>query len=502
MAAQPSIPISHMLLGFVPWILVVGYITYRGYDKTASVEDMAVAKGHWGPVVLGFSAAATMQSAATILGVPGLVYGAGGFPGLWILITKSTAFGFGVLLFAKVFQHMGSRFGSLSVPDWLGHMYESDAVRVAGALLVTFQIAWIIAQLAGASQIISGLTVIPYNTALVIALVITFSYVFIGGESAVQTTDFFQGILMIVVVLLAVASGAWIIKGGFAGVPSAVASQGGNMGLFSPDFPIFAGPLAIFSFFMFFFAMSVSAPVGKKFLSLDSRKDIKVFVATVIVVTSIMDLTAFTGLYAYSLFPGLEMADQSIIRVIAMAFPSLVVSLMAVAIFSATVSTIDSVVIAITVSYTNDIYRRVLAKRGIVHADKTEEEINNFTIWLSRGFILLLAFISGIFAMTPPDFINVFVTVGNFGFISSVFPVILFGAVWERANSTGAIATLVIGPLIYVTLFLTQFPNNPFIAGTITMVFTMSIMGIVSAVTSGTPTRALTRSPEAEPAGD
>jgi Na+/proline symporter len=491
MPDAPTISLKFLVAAFVPWILAIAYLTYKAYNKTETFEDMNIARGHWGPVVLGFSAAATMQSAATILGVPGLVYGAGGFPGLWILVAKSMAFGFGMLVFGKVLQHLGNRFNSLSIPDWLGHMYESDSIRVIGAILATFQIAWVIAQLAGASQVISGLTAVSYEVALFFSLVVTFGYVFIGGESATQLTDTFQGVLMIGVVALAVAAGLWVIDGGILSLPQQIAGQGGNLGLFAPEFSIFAGPLAVFSFAMFFFTSALNPAVGKKFLSLESNSDIKVFVITSIAVAAFMDFTAFVGLYSVALFPNLEMADQSILYVLNMAYPSILVSGMAVAIFSATVTTLNSVIVSISVSYSNVIYRRVLAKRGIIHDDKSQEEIDRYASWISRTGIVALAVISGIFALTPPDYINVFVNAGNYGFTSSVAPVIAIGALWKKANSTGALVTLVTGPLLYLYLYLFQTPNNPFIAGTITLAVTVVVMVTVSYVSSGTPTRAL-----------
>jgi Na+/proline symporter len=500
MVTAPTVPLGFLVAAFVPWIIIIGYLTYVAYRRTESFEDMNIARGHWGPVVLGFSAAATLQSAATILGVPGLVYGAEGFPGLWLLIAKSTAFGFGMLLFAKVLQHLGDRFGSLSMPDWLGHMYDSDKIRVIGALLATFQIAWIIAQLAGASQVISGLTTVPYEVALAFALFITFGYVAVGGESATQLTDTFQGVLMLIVVALAIVTGFWIVDGGVANLPAMIASQSGNLGVFSPDFAIFAGPFAVFSFGMFFFTSALNPAVGKKFLSLESNSDIKVFVVTSIVVAAFMDLTAIAGLYSVALFPNLEMADQAILYVINMAYPPLLVSAMAVAIFSATVTTLNSVIVSVSVSYSNDIYRRVLAKRGIVHSGKSQEEIDQYATWISRLAIVLLGVVSGILALTPPEYINVFVNAGNYGFTSSVTPVVAIGAVWKRANSTGALVTLVVGPILYLFLYLTQ-TSNPFIAGTITLFVTTLTMIGVSYLTSGTPTQALTR-PTAEQGAD
>lgn len=502
MPDAPTVSIQFLAAAFVPWIAVIGYLTYRAYNKTESFEDMNIARGHWGPIVLGFSAAATMQSAATILGVPGLVYGAGGFPGLWLLVAKSTAFGFGMLVFAKVLQHLGHRFDSLSIPDWLGHMFKSDSVRVIGALLATFQIAWVIAQLAGASQVISGLTTISYETALLFSLVVTFGYVFIGGESATQLTDTFQGVLMILVVALSIAAGFWVLDGGIASLPQQIAAQDGNLGLFAPEFAIFAGPFAIFSFGMFFFTSALNPAVGKKFLSLESSSDTKVFVITAIAVSVFMDFTVFAGLYSVALFPGLEMADQSILYVLDLAYPSLLVSGMAVAIFSATVTTLNSVIVSISVSYSNDIYRRVLAKRGIVHGDKSQAEVDRYASWISRIGIVVLAVVSGLLALTPPDYINVFVNAGNYGFTSSVAPVVAIGAVWKRANSTGALVTLIVGPILYLYLYLFQTPNNPFIAGTITLGVTILTMVAVSHITSGTPTQALRMPARAQEGSD
>jgi Na+/proline symporter len=371
---------------------------------------------------------------------------------------------------------------------------------VIGALLATFQIAWIIAQLAGASQVISGLTTVPYEVALAFALFITFGYVAVGGESATQLTDTFQGVLMLIVVALAIVTGFWIVDGGVANLPAMIASQSGNLGVFSPDFAIFAGPFAVFSFGMFFFTSALNPAVGKKFLSLESNSDIKVFVVTSIVVAAFMDLTAIAGLYSVALFPNLEMADQAILYVINMAYPPLLVSAMAVAIFSATVTTLNSVIVSVSVSYSNDIYRRVLAKRGIVHSGKSQEEIDQYATWISRLAIVLLGVVSGILALTPPEYINVFVNAGNYGFTSSVTPVVAIGAVWKRANSTGALVTLVVGPILYFFLYLTQ-TSNPFIAGTITLFVTTLTMIGVSYLTSGTPTQALTR-PTAEQGAD
>lgn len=490
---QVNIPLRDFAVFAVIWTAVLVYLAYRGWKSTTNMEDLVLARGDWGPVVLGFSAAATMASAATILGLPGLVYGAGGYPGLWASIAKWPAFGFAMIIFAKGIRRLGIQYGSLSIPDWLGHLYENDVVRVVAALLVTFQGAWIIAQIAGISQIISGLTIISYEVAVVGALVVVFGYTLIGGESAVQSSDFFQGVLMVIVTLMAVASGFWLIDGGLLGLSDAVAAEGGSLGVFSPEFPIFDGPIAVIAWFVFFFGLAVSAPVGKKFLSINDEREIKTFIATVIITMMIWDLAVLPGLYAVALFPELAAPDQAFVQVIGTAFPSIVAAGLAFAVISASVSTVDSVIIALTVSYTNDIYRRFFVKRGIIHSDRSEAEIDRYTVWLSRIFILLIALIAGAVAATPPEFIAILVTFGNFGFISAVFGPIALGLYWDQANAKGALASMISGPIVYLYLNFSVFPATPFKPGLFTMIFAIVIMIIVSYFTAGETRRTAER---------
>jgi Na+/proline symporter len=483
--AELSIPISYFAIFGVLWLGVISYLAYRGWRETETMTDMVLARGDWGPVVLGFSTAATMASAATILGLPGLVYGAGGYAGLWASIAKWPAFALGILVFAKPIRRLGGKFGSLSVPDWLGHMYDNDIVRVVAALLVTFQGAWVIAQIAGMSQLISGLTVIPYQTAVLVATVAVFGYTFVGGESAVQSSDFFQGVLMVFVTLAAVAAGFWVIPGGFGNLAASVA-QNGSTTMFSEGFPIFDGPFAVIAWGVYFFALTISAPVGKKFLSLNSARDLKLYIGTVLFTMMIWDLAVLPGLYAVSLFPNLGAPDQAMVQLIGTAFPPIVAAAMAFAIFSASVSTVDSVIIALTVSYTNDLYRRFLVERGFVHGGKSEAEIDRYTVWLSRGFIVLIGVIAALLATSPPQYIAILVTTGNFGFISSAFAPVALGIFWDKANSTGALASLILGPIVYV--YLSQFSPwfvAPFKPGLITLIFTTLLMIAVSYATAG-----------------
>lgn len=482
---QINIPLEIFAIFGVIWLAVVAYLAYLGWKQTDTTEDLILARGDWGPVVLGFSAAATMASAATILGLPGLVYGANGYPGLWASLAKWPAFGLGIIVFAKGIRRLGIKYGSLSIPDWLGHLYNNDVVRVIAALLVTFQGAWIVAQIAGVGQLVSGLTAITYETAVLGAVIAIFLYVLVGGESAVQSSDFFQGVLMVIITIMAVASGFWLIDGGLGGLEAAVVAQGGNTGIFSPGFPVFDGPFAVIAWFVFFFGLTISAPVGKKFLSLNDEKDIKVFIATVIVTMMIWDLAVLPGLYAIALFPDLAAADQAMVQVIGTAFPAIVAAAMAFAVFSASISTVDSVIIALTVSYTNDIYRRFLVKRGIVHADKTEEEVNRYTLWLSRGFIVLFGVIGGALAATPPEFIAILVTFGNYAFISAVFGPVALGLFWDKANAQGALASLIVAPILFLYLNFMVYPATPFKPGLIAMVVATLVMAVVSYLTEG-----------------
>jgi sodium/proline symporter len=78
---------------------------------------------------LALAFAATTASGATFLGFPGLAYEHGTAALLSAVLYPAGVY-LGVLICMRLVANVGDRFGSRSIPEFLGDRYQSDGIRV------------------------------------------------------------------------------------------------------------------------------------------------------------------------------------------------------------------------------------------------------------------------------------------------------------------------------------------------------------------------------------
>ena len=69
----------------------------------------------------------------------------------------------GALLVAKRVRKINTKQKSLSLPDWLGHFYNSDILRVGTALLLLFNVFYIAAQFVAGARVFEFTLGLSYN---------------------------------------------------------------------------------------------------------------------------------------------------------------------------------------------------------------------------------------------------------------------------------------------------------------------------------------------------
>ncbi|MDE0584311.1 hypothetical protein ON064_14885 [Planococcus sp. A6] len=168
-------------------VMLVGYFALttwlgkKGKAHSGSMKGFAIAKGKVNPAVVGMSFGASYASANLFLGVPGWAY-TYGLSTLWYTIGCFGVTWLGLLLFTKTFWRYGQKNGgSLTIPQWLGNRYNSKALRVLVALLVLFNIYYIVGQNVGLATMFETVIGIPYLWGIAIGVIITVVYVSLGG---------------------------------------------------------------------------------------------------------------------------------------------------------------------------------------------------------------------------------------------------------------------------------------------------------------------------------
>ena len=219
------------------WLFLVVYLGGMlafgviGRNRVQGADDFATARAAYGPFFLALAFAATTASGATFLGFPGLAYEHGTAALLSAVLYPAGVY-LGVLICMRLVANVGDRFGSRSIPEFLGDRYQSDGIRVivtVASLLLFFYLA---------GQLLSGLVMFETMLglspawALGITAVVLMIYVSLGGAHADILTDGVQGFLMLVIgvlviILFVVGAG---LDGGFGSVISSIRSAGPEPG--------------------------------------------------------------------------------------------------------------------------------------------------------------------------------------------------------------------------------------------------------------------------------
>ncbi|WP_449271640.1 sodium:solute symporter family transporter, partial [Haloferax profundi] len=184
-----------MVVGMLTLFLAIGYVF-----KVADTEGMWVAGRSIGNLENGMAIGANWMSAASYLGMAGLVALAG-FYGLAFIVGWTT--GYFVLLIFLAAQMR--RFGKYTAPDFVGDRFNSDAARAIGALTtILIGFVYSVGQARGMGLV--GLYVFgtDYVTMVIVMMAITVGYLTISGMLGATKNMAVQYVILIVAFLAAV----------------------------------------------------------------------------------------------------------------------------------------------------------------------------------------------------------------------------------------------------------------------------------------------------------
>lgn len=210
-------------LGLIAAMLGVSWAVRR---STFTTLDFYLARRQVGPFLNACAICGDYFSAASFLGVAGVVY-ASGADGIWFATGFAAGFMVILLFLAAPFR----RAGQFSIPDFLATRFDSTAVRLTAVCVVQLIVLlYLVPQLAGAGLIWEvfigrGLgTLSPYSTGIVLSTVAIVLQAVVGGMKGTTWNQALQfGLILFTVIVL----GMVVTAGGFS-YPTAVeeASRG------------------------------------------------------------------------------------------------------------------------------------------------------------------------------------------------------------------------------------------------------------------------------------
>ena len=169
------------------------YIGIAIWSRANSTKDFYVAGGGVSPLANGLATAADWMSAASFLGMAGLI-SFGGYDGSVYLMGWTGGYVLLALLLAPYLR----KFGKFTVPDFIGDRYYSNVARTVAvicALLVSF--TYVAGQMRGVGLVFSRFLEVTVDTGVVIGMAIVLFYAILGGMKGITYTQVAQYCVLI-----------------------------------------------------------------------------------------------------------------------------------------------------------------------------------------------------------------------------------------------------------------------------------------------------------------
>ncbi len=442
-----------LLATFIAYFVVVIGIGAYFYNRSAKMKEYFLADRQLNPYVVALSAQASDMSGWLLMGLPGSILVAG-VGEIWVGIGLAIGTYLAWLIIAKRLRIYSEKVNNaITISEYFSNRFndKNGTLRIlCGVVILVFFTFYV------ASAFVSGgkvlLAIFPdseYLWMMLACALIIIIYTFMGGFKAVCWTDFFQGMLMLIAIVIIPLA----ITGQLGGVEAAwdqIQSIASVDPAFSIDF-IQCGWIAILSGLAWGIGYFGMPHIHVRYMAIKNADEIRISrrVATVWVVIALgcaclIGLIGRAWAEANGMSAEVMATPENILIFIvndlwSVAIPA-IAGIIFAALMAAVMSTADSQLLVASSSISNDIYKHF-------KGDSISEEK---LVWISRGIVIIIAAIAAFIAMDPASSIMELVSFAWAGFGAAFGPLMILSLFWKRTNKSGAIAGIITGFVVTV----------------------------------------------------
>jgi len=446
---QQTFTVLFIIALYIIAILAIGLGAVK-YAK-GTLEDYYTGSREFKALVLFCGIFAANISAVTLIGIPGQAYHNGWI--MWPYFVTTWAW-LSPILFYTVGNRawlLGKKYGYVTMSDVIIGRWNSKTLGYLVAVVgLIYTVPYLMTGAMGAGQVLEGLTqgTIPYWLGALIISVVIGIYVIMGGmrgsiwANTVQALVFMVGALVIFLYAMSTV-------GGPAQVTQNIMQN--NPQLLSRE------NLPWQTFFSFGIIVALGVPMFPQlFTRLLTGKSIgelkKMSMMYPFAGLFIFSVCVYIGMWGHTLIPGLEgkQAEQIIPLFLAQYAPVFMTGILGAAILAATMSTMDSQLLAAGTIFTKDILLKSSSSSNIDDKQK---------LLISKSVLFAMVIISYVLALVKPTGIITLVNWAFGGFACLIVPM-LAALYWRRCTKEAAIAALLVSQIVQVALPLGIIPAS------------------------------------------
>jgi len=422
-------------------MLLIGLYAYK--KSTSDVAGFMLGGRSLSPSVAALSAGASDMSGWMLMGLPGAMY-LTGLSSLWIAIGLVLGAFLNYLFVAprlRTYTEVAN--DSITLPDFFENRFndKSRLLRiVSSVVIVVFFTLYTSSGIVAGGKLFESSFGLNYEIGLYVTASVVVAYTLFGGFLAVSLTDFVQGCIMFIALVL-VPVVAISKVGGVAEMQSSIQAINPELlNIFSG-----VGALGIISAMAWGLGYFGQPHIIVRFMAIRSVKDMPTArrIGMSWMIVSIIGAMA-TGLagIAYVAKTGMKLDDAETIFIVLsqLLFSPLIAGFLLAAILAAIMSTISSQLLVTSSSLTGDFYQAFL------HRDATEKQL----VLVGRISVLIVALVAIYLAYDRNSSILSLVSNAWAGFGAAFGPVVLGCLYWKGMTRNGALAGMVSGAVTVI----------------------------------------------------
>lgn len=475
--AQTAVPII-IIAAYMLVCLLIGFKVFKSKEKAFDSGDYFIGGRKSGSFVGPMSYISTVFSALVFLGAVG-IYSSLGISFNVFLLSEMLFLAVFVPTVGYIFWRLAHKHQYITPADLVSQRYgNGKGIRILVALVtVGFMIFFMATQIVGISYIMETITggLLSYTWAVLLISLVLAVYIVLGGFRAIEYTDTIQVIILffcVIVTFLFLSSNiewsqvfirAREIKPAIFKAPGPV--------------PIYSINLWVTQLIAIGIGFALMPQLWVRIYAVRSEKGLRnivtYFIGFTIVIFAISFFLAVAAVPIIGqLFAGGEkiVPAKIVMKLMFSNMPAWLAATLLTGAVAATMSTVDSAVLAISSILTIDLYRKPFNPEM-----STEKEANT-----GRIISVLLIVLMAIMAFYPPNLLfNSLIDVAYPGLVS-LAPAAILGMFWKKAGPAAAISSILVGSGLAIYLLI--FSRNPmgYYSGFWTLLASLIVFIVVS----------------------
>jgi SSS family solute:Na+ symporter len=449
-----------LLVVFFAVMIGIGIYTRK---HATNVDGFVLGSRSAGPWITAFAYGTSYFSAVVFVGYAGQFGWKFGIASTWIGLGNAVIGSYlAWLILGRRTRVMTQAIDAKTMPDFFGKRFDSNALRVAASLITfVFLIPYTASVYNGLSRLFESAFHIDYSICIIVMAVLTAIYVILGGYKATTINDFIQGIIMlagivaVIVCVLNKQGGFSNALEGLAAIPTADGKTGVYNTVFGPDPINLIGVIILTSLGTWGLPQMVT-----KFYAIKDDAAIKrgAIISTVFAVviaggsyflggfghlfaTASSEEAASTGKYLVETLPSGKLNFDSIVpAMLDSALPDILIGIVIVLVFSASMSTLSSLVLTSSSTLTIDLIKPLASKK--MDEDKQ--------VSIMRVLIAAFLLVSVVLALNKNAYITTLMSISWGALAGSFLAPFLYGLFSKKITKAAVWTSFACGSLITV----------------------------------------------------